>query len=339
MNLPELRPWVFRAAIPVALAAPVAVSAFGQLRHHSWWHFAAYVASMVVLAVGMGLVLARYTPFFGRRYMVEARTEREYRSSLRLRAFAAAGHPMVIVVLVALILFGAVVRGLNDPAHNTLMTGERHPREVLDLGIALGYGVVNAVLLGIACAFCFRVRNKELFPPSRLRRWGGRMLKGMGHHSGLLLAVCASLYLVFSVLALTGPWKGVWNAAHTAVLVLLVASVAGITQHEASLCEKCAGRMRLDAAEYAAKRRWRFRVLHSSEWLLAWSPGLIVVTWFLDGAVDLIVTSVVMSVFNGFGALVMFHSKYQPWCPWCNEDGYDVYDCDPSSDKGRPVPA
>jgi hypothetical protein len=139
------------------------------------------------------------------------------------------------------------------------------------------------------------------------------------------------------------PKHGIWSSIGFGCLVLLFTAGYIDQQHGRGLCEECVTEFRTDAAEYAEARRWRFTVLHKSNWIFLLVMGAIAVSYVVPQpwrSVALgvgVVTGGVMTLFS------RFHASYQPWCPYCRGGGKGSDEKapepvpDPSSNQ--PVPA
>ncbi|MDQ1041473.1 hypothetical protein QFZ75_007975 [Streptomyces sp. V3I8] len=112
--------------------------------------------------------------------------------------------------------------------------------------------------------------------------------------------------------------------------------------HSMILCERCVTDFRIDAADRAASRRWRFTAFHRASW------GAVVVIlggslarFFLDRPLDAVVASTTHFVVVIVVLLARFHGSYRPWCPYCRRGrgGKDPEEApSPTGGHGRPLP-
>lgn len=140
------------------------------------------------------------------------------------------------------------------------------------------------------------------------------------------------------------PHRGPWSLFVVMGSLLLVAAVYLNLRHGASLCETCVDRAEIpvNAAEQAARNRWRFTLMHKSYPVMPLGVVVIVAApHWLSNLGEVVVQGAFDAVLVASMLLVNYHNAFQPWCPYCGGDdggGQDETVLDPEPDQGRPVP-
>lgn len=140
------------------------------------------------------------------------------------------------------------------------------------------------------------------------------------------------------------PRKGPLSLVGDVLSMALIAAVYLSMRHSATLCEICVEGVYIpaDAAEQAARYRYRFTLVHRSAPVM---PLVLLVSvigpYFLSHLGDVILQAVLDAVLVAGMLLANYHSAWQPWCPYCRGDdgpgdGGEVPD--PTPDQGRPLP-
>jgi hypothetical protein len=156
--------------------------------------------------------------------------------------------------------------------------------------------------------------------------------------------IIAALVLNLVAMALV-PRKGPWSLLGVMVSMSLLAAVYLCVRHSASLCETCVDEVEIpiDAAEQAARNRWRFTLVHKSALALPLVMMVMVIApHWLSNMWDVALQGVFDVLMVGSMLLSSYHSSFQPWCPYCGwgdgGHGEDEEVPDPTPDKGRPLP-
>lgn len=156
--------------------------------------------------------------------------------------------------------------------------------------------------------------------------------------------IIAALVLNLVALALV-PRKGPWSLLGVTVSLGLFAAVYLSMRHSASLCETCVdeAEIPINAAEQAAKNRWRFAAVHKASPVLPLAMmGSVIAPHWLSNMGDVALQGVFDVLLVASMLLASYHSSFQPWCPYCGGGdgghGEDEEVPDPTPDKGRPLP-
>ena len=215
-----------------------------------------------------------------------------------------------------------------------------HREREFDWGATGALAVVTMTAgLCLSAARFRRVNHPGLTPYTPVRTFlegPGRRIRHKGHW------IVLALFPVCVIAAFQSP-EGVWGfAGGLAFIALFGASYAEI-QHDLALCEQCVVEFRTDAIDYAARRKWRFAVMHRGSWI----PTAGVLVMIVGGSIVeddkspyLLAGNFAISAC--FVLLGRFHGAYQPWCPYCRGGGgggeEEEVVPDPSGGHGRPVP-
>lgn len=188
----------------------------------------------------------------------------------------------------------------------------------------------------------FTALNYGFARPRPIRHFVQTYCLPLMHKSQALIIVAMVLNLL--ALALL-PRKGPGSLFGVGMSMMLYGAVYLALRHAATLCEKCVEEVEIpiDAAEQAARNRWRFTVLHRSGFALPLTAlGAMLLPYWLPLVGDVVVQAVFDAVLVSGMLLAKYHSSYQPWCPYCRGGGgghdEDEVVPDPSPDQGRPLP-
>ena len=204
-------------------------------------------------------------------------------------------------------------------------------------------GVVHATLATLVITYLaakrFILVNYDGFEPARpLRRFVRERCSKLIHKGHWLVAGA----LAVSVVTAIAPHGGPWLAVGPVIMVTLLAGLYLHRQHSLSLCELCVTEFRTDAADYAARHRWRFTALHRGTKIFypVMVPALIS-EFFLPHPWDTVSSRTLDTLVIPMLLLERFHTGYQLWCPHCRHGGgggeYEEAP-DPTPDHGQPIP-
>jgi hypothetical protein len=199
---------------------------------------------------------------------------------------------------------------------------------------------VAVVLMLHVSAVRFRVLNRpDITPHKPLRALidgPGRKLRHKGHWL-YLAAMAIVLPICFA------PDSGIWSAIQFMGILLLYVAQALDTRHGETLCEECVSEFPINAEEYAARRKWRFTVMHRWSFIPSLGVlGVIVSSTVWDRPISTYALAVSFIIGGTYVVNNRFHGAYQPWCPYCNGGGGGGGESeevpDPADGHGRPVP-
>ncbi|MFF1693087.1 hypothetical protein ACFVXC_05595 [Streptomyces sp. NPDC058257] len=324
---PRFQRAVHHALKLLALLTPGAV-ALNQLTSKHWAYLAGAWTANVILLLLLVLHIATHTSTeWCPRHKPFDPTALRHRLAVRLAG-------LTWLAIAAIVVYTIVGSYFSDPDHKATAITLRTTISLL----ALYWGGLAVIAVNL-----FAARNKDALPepkPSRhsttLTEYGRRLAHRS--HWLVLIAASAATALVFA------PDAGVWNSARTISTFLVVAAIIGDIRHSSSLCETCVSEFRVDAPQYADKRRWLFTIDHRGRrtYLVLAVLSLIAGHLFERHTAPSIANSIgIMVVFAGITLVNRFHRTYQPWCPYCRNGGGGHEHTEvpnPTGGHGRPVP-
>lgn len=149
---------------------------------------------------------------------------------------------------------------------------------------------------------------------------GTRALRLWGHLAADLL--CGVIVTMIALRFYPPPPETALMVSAALVAFVLLCWLA-MRRHDRSLCEHCVAALPLDAAERAARSRFRFRVVHAgSEPRLAvpYLATLVLVNFAPGEWGRLLWVAVQLTLIYALRCAVA-HRRLQPWCPWCSGGG------------------
>ncbi|MEV8399268.1 hypothetical protein [Streptomyces niveus] len=324
---PRFYPVIHHAMKLLALLTPGAVT-LNQLTGKHWAFLVGALTANIVMLLLLVLHCATHTGTeWCPRHKPFAPGALRHRLAVRLAGLS-------WFAIAAVIIYTIVKSFFSDPDHKATSIALWPTISML----ALYWGG-----LAVIAANLFAARNKDALPqptPSSrgtaIAEYGRRLVHRS--HWLVLTAVAGSTALVFA------PDSGVWNSVRTVAMYLVLAAILGDMRHSDRLCEPCVTEFRVDAPEYATKRRWLFTIDHRGRRpYLALVVLSLVASHFFDRhtAPSIANTIAIMTIFGAITLVNRFHRTYQPWCPYCRNGGGGHEHTgapDPAGGHGRPVP-
>lgn len=181
--------------------------------------------------------------------------------------------------------------------------------------------------------------NYDLEQPRPIKRFVVEKCTALVHKGHLLtIGAMAASWATLLIFPRTGPMSLVGGL----VSLMVFPAVYLVMRHSDSLCEQCAVEFPTDAAERAARKRYRFTLLHRyGSWPMYLVLGSLVANLMLPHAGVVVMDLGTDTVLAVAMLLSRYHSQYQPWCPYCRGGGGggDHEEVpDPTPDNGRPLP-
>jgi hypothetical protein len=296
--------------------------------HQPWW-----VKGLAMIPMFIG-VFAALVAIVGHRPeecpLCTARPrERLNRVHYRLwRTYGRYGWALLALVALAWIVVTSFDEGLTKHDSQTL------PAMVFWVGIVSMGGLY-------VMARRFASLNYGFTRPRPIRHFVQEHCAPLMHKSQNLIIAALVVNLVAMALV---PRKGPWSLLGVTVSLALFAAVYLSLRHSASLCEICVDKAEIpiDAAEQAARNRWRFAMVHKSAPVLPLAMmATVIAPHWLSNMGDVALQAVFDVVLVASMLLANYHNAYQPWCPYCQGGGGghdDELVPDPTPDNGRPLP-
>lgn len=329
----DMPPWSERLALPVLtfLVIPAFVAAEQVDDRNLWWRALSILAFLTLAFLGTWVKRMFWNGQSSSGHPRE-RTASELKRP-HLKVWRALGHPAIPASFAALFigLFFAVLT-LNHGWTSDLPS----PKDTQFTWVGF-FGFLGLIyfieILFLSSAF------RRRHPAAHKERTQESLMFRLGHRARWVAYGVTPFLLGVTVWSSDQAYKQVVQGF---LMTLLFISMTLAHKHSEMLCETCQSDFRVDAPEYAQKKKWIFSFDHV--WLV---PTLTVMYALM--LVSLLTSGYVSDAFFGvsFAMIVMtipfttFHLKYNPWCPYCHggDDGGESMEVpDPSPSGRRPMP-